>query len=510
METLELPQAQFNASPGQRLLNIFTATWVILTLAQFGGIRPILDWDMFHEMALARETLVAGRVPLADSYAYTPTIYPVIHHEWGMGMLLYPIARLGGMAGIFVLLLLLIAGILTTCFLIARRRGAAPSLLILGTLFVGPLGLIGYGAVRAQFVSILFMALELLMFESDRHRRRAWMLIWPLLYVAWVNIHGGFLVGLGVLGLYWLETAIRSRTLQPRLLLLTLATLALSAVSPYGSRHLSSVIAGTLLDRVQVAEWYPLWTDPIRCTTFFLTLVPLAYAAWKLRPRTMVGLPLVIICAILCLRHQRHTSLYGIAWLAYVPAWFSLTPAGQWFEAFWSRRAAVLQKLMVALALLMLFPMAVKREFHLHMPISPADTPGFNVFYPVGPVAYLQAQQFSGNLYTPFEMGSFVSWKLAPRVKVSIDSRYEVAYPPDRVTEAVDFYRGGAGWRDTLARYPTDLVLTLNSAKVTAKLAHETDWTRVYVDDVYSLFARPGLTLPVIDRTGQPLRASFP
>ena len=78
---------------------------------QFAAAPALLDPDMFHEMALAREILATGRVPLADSFAYTPTVMPVIHHEWGTGVVLYVVAMHGGMVGMYLLLVALAAGI---------------------------------------------------------------------------------------------------------------------------------------------------------------------------------------------------------------------------------------------------------------------------------------------------------------------------------------------------------------------------------------------------------------
>jgi hypothetical protein len=45
---------------------------------------------------------------------------------------------------------------------------------------------------------------------------------------------------------------------------------------------------------------------------------------------------------------------------------------------------------------------------------------------------------------------------------------------------------------------------------VAALLADAGGWRRVYRDDVYELFARPGLLLPAVDRTSRPLVAAFP
>jgi len=83
--------------------------------------------------------------------------------------------------------------------------------------------------------------------ESANHaasQRRLWYL--PALMLLWVNVHGGFVLGFALLGLYLLSAAIRyypgsdgeeSRSLAQRLKTLgivTVASLAASLINPYG------------------------------------------------------------------------------------------------------------------------------------------------------------------------------------------------------------------------------------------------------------------------------------
>jgi hypothetical protein len=106
---------------------------------------------------------------------------------------------------------------------------------------------------------------------------------------------------------------------------------------------------------------------------------------------------------------------------------------------------------------------------------------------------------------TPFMVGPFVTWKLAPRVNVSLDGRYEAAYPVRLLTEQSDFYDARPGWPAMLDRYPTDVVLARRTAPVVAVLPTQATWRLVYQDNEYVLFSRPSLDLPSrIDATSLP------
>jgi hypothetical protein len=129
----------------------------------------------------------------------------------------------------------------------------------------------------------------------------------------------------------------------------------------------------------------------------------------------------------------------------------------------------------------------------------------------VGPVAYLGEHAVRANVLVPFGVGAYVSWKLAPAVKVSLDSRYESAYPPALLEEHIAFFQAREGWEAMLARYPTDLVLAQTTMPVTARLSTQSSWTIVYRDDAYVVFARPGFaSLPFRDRRGERLAGTFP
>jgi hypothetical protein len=201
--------------------------------------------------------------------------------------------------------------------------------------------------------------------------------------------------------------------------------------------------------------------------------------------------------------------MYALVWYAYVPPLVARSHAGETLHSLWRRRASPIADALVAAALcLAIVSLVSHRPWRLTVPGglgSGAPEP-----YPVGAVAYLARHHVEGNVLTPFVAGAFVSWKLAPAVKVSIDSRYEVAYPPGRLEEHLDFYRGAPGWQAMLDRYPTDLVLALRAAAITPLMATQVGWKRVYEDDAYVLFARVASTFPFESHPGPDLLGTLP
>ncbi len=513
-------------------------TWAGLAGALLALISPlrIADLDIWHQMALMREALARGSLPREDVFAYTPTVSPVVHHEWGHGAVLYLLTVTAGTGagGLMVLKYLLVAGIAVGCVGCALRRGANWQVLAWLSLLAMGLGRVGLTTLRAQVFTLLLLVVLLLLLEEDRRGRRWWIALWLPTYVLWLNLHAGFLVGCGLLGLHTVERALgelaEGATLGqlPRRLGHLVATLAamaaLTLVNPYGLDYVPYLWHAISLPRPLVPEWRPLWQQwqhPEILAIYGVSLALVAYAIACRGLRRLPGLLAVLATAYLAARHFRHLSLYAVVWICCLPAYLTDTGFQRAVTQIGARRRRLLfcfWSLVAGLGSIW----AVHNHFwQLRIPtVADKEQSGVPI-YPAGAVAYLSEHRFAGNLMVPFSAGAFVSWKLYPEVKVSLDSRYEAAYPPAAVEENVRFYAGRPGWQAVLTRYDTHAVLVpawsrLWNMPEAAAAADEScwppGWHRVYRDDGYCLFARCEIaaSLPSVDRTGEPIRATFP
>jgi len=478
-----------------------------LSLLFVSGVAQVVDPDMWHGIALIRESLALGHLPLEDRFAYTPTVYPVVHHEWAEAAIVYFAATRGGLAGLLALRWSLTIGIAVGAFELARRRGASLAVLSVLAPIAIVMSWIGMTVIRAQVFTLLFLVALLWCLEADRQGRRSWVIPWLALYVLWLNCHGGFVVGLV---LFWLHTLEQIARRKPaiHLVLVGIAMVALIAANPYGYHYFPYLWSALRLDRSLVSEWLPLWAGGVpTLAPFAVSVLVLAYGLAMRGFRDAPGWPLVLFTAYAALRHQRHLSIYAVVWLCQVPALIEPTRLGAMLRAFWTRRLApvALWGLVTAFGCVALFR---QQPWQVSLPANPGEHVEF--LYPVGAVDYLRDSGFRGNLMVPFEVGAFVSWELHPAVKVSFDGRFEAAYPPDSLAENVALYDVASGWRELLTRYPTDAVLVPRDGLLSRKLEEDGSWPLVYTDDAYEVYARPGVALPRVDRRGQRLVASFP
>lgn len=486
---------------------------VVVTLAcsliLLSGAATFVDPDCWHLMSLAREALVLGHLPLEDRFAYTPTVFPVVQHEWGSGMLLYALATNGGVAAFQITRLVLVCLLIAGAVSVARHRGATMPVLAILALPAIVMSWIALTAIRPQLLTLVFLALWLRLIEADRDGRWWWIPVALSGQIVWQNLHGGFVVGWGLVALHTLEQAARGRRFAH--LLAVLGVLALVVViNPYRTAYYPYLAHALAMPRPLIAEWRPIWeASKTGLAIYVASLVVAAGATAAIGLRRAEGWSLLAVSAYLAARHERHVCIYALVWFAYVPAFASQTRVAEGLV----RRIRASSGLVtwVATATLLVAGLALfaaQRPWRLTVPGTTRDWAPQP--YPVGPVAYLAEQGLTANVFVPFVGGAFVSWKLHPSIKVSLDGRYEVAYPPALLEDHLDFYAAAPRWRAILDAYPTDLVLVRTTAPVRAFLATQSPWTVVYRDDAYELFARPGLRLPLRDRRGEQLLGSLP
>ena len=474
--------------------------------------------DAFHEMALFREFLISGAFPRADVFAYTPTVNPSVHHEWGTGAVLYlvSVSTGWGLAGLTVLKIALVGSLWLMLYRVARLRGVHPYLFALLSITVFPMLWVGFATIRATLFTLLFVSIQLWMHERDRRGHRWWLAGWWCMLVLWLNLHAGFVVGIGLLALHaaerFLSQWFRLRSLAGawrsswHLTLAAPLVLVALPINPYGWQYVPYLIKAISMPRPRIAEWLPLWHthEPVFTLCMFaLSLAWIGLAARGHKASHLMGMLGLSVCALLALKHLRHGSIYSIVWIAYVPAWIAHTSLGRDVV----RRIRAHAGLSIGVSQALVAALLVWSSAHgFGKTTLTGDAEQTPACYPIDAVEYLAQQKFRGNLLTPFHAGAYVSWKLSPHVKVSLDGRYEVAYAPPVFEEHWEFFEAGPEWWRLLDKYPHDAVLVNQSAKVrplleifrragASELPTRESWHFVYEDDAYVILARPAVAL---------------
>lgn len=506
---------------------------VSLFLAYIARLNDVLH-DIFHAMALAREIISSGKFPTADCFAFSPTLNPTVHHEWGFGLIAYLVtANPIGDHLLMALRFLLVAVLLLSCYRVCRARGGNPLLFALGLLLVLPFFWVGFSTLRAQQFTLTFLALQLLMQESDWKNQRSWIAMWLVMLVCWLNIHAGFIVGAAMIAVHALERCwcfwVRSKsipqTFQRTWHLWLAAPLAVAALwlNPYGSEYITYLAHGLTMPRPQIGEWWPLWTimNPVQTLFCFAIAVGLmAYSARYRQWSRLTGMLFLVLCAIMAFKHVRHASLFAVVWLAYVPAWLTYTPFGKRIIQALSRNPGTTYRVAgvctaAGIAFFLWF-----QGYSAYLPINRFDQRGN---YPLGAVSYLHRHDMKGRFITDFDSGAYVTWKLFPNVLVSLDGRYEAAFQPGVLEQHLEFFYAAPNSASILDSWNADGIIIPSGTPLSEQLhsnntsessvqlsGSKRRWKCVYKDPGTSVWIDEGRQAPVEFHNQLPSNGTYP
>lgn len=255
------------------------AIYAAVVLCLFGvltAVRGAIDADYYWHVTAGR--LVAeGGVLITDPFSYTWQGQPWVMHEW-LGQLIIWLLVTGVGFGVTAFLFGVIsaAGPLLVAWTLHRQGLPAASVAIAASVVI--YAFTAYATVRPQAISWLFIGSLVAGMIALRpsHRLLPWAVV-PLIAV-WANVHGLYVVGLGIAAVYVVFTACGATPMASRrweMLALLFVAFGASMFTPAGPAGLLYPLryleAGDWGLR-HIAEWQsPDFHDPVQLG--FLLLV---------------------------------------------------------------------------------------------------------------------------------------------------------------------------------------------------------------------------------------------
>jgi hypothetical protein len=478
----------------QKLVGLLTILMCLTNLS-----RTVADPDLWGYLAFGRLFWESGRFPYHDIFAYVPTRSPWVYHEWLTGVVFFPLYQTLGSPGLQVLKFALGLSTAYLVYLTARRRGADFWSALLGLWAVQVFLIMGYSPVRAQLFTYFFFALSLYVLESARLSGR-WrgLVILVLIQIPWCNLHGGFLSGLGLLGLYALGEGLSRRPYRPYLAALLAAGLV-TLINPYGLEYWHYLFRAVTMPRPEITEWASFikgWQMgfPKEPLIYFVSMAGFTglliwWAKWReITPGLILALTLY-----LGFKHLRHQVFFLLTAGAYLPVLLKaygekILPSVPLIS--WLSRLGRLALAVPVVCFMIIYGMKFLNNdpLSLQLPELPDKTNHKGIYYPVGVVEFLQKNHLSGNILNEFNWGEYLIWVLSPSCKVAMDGRYETVYGDDLCQLHSEFIYGRPGWRKFLEQFPPDLILVDPRSQVYPLLLADPDWRQVYVNAGAALF----------------------
>lgn len=294
-----------------------------LTIQHFGG-------DAFWHLFTGLRMLATGRVPTTDPYSWTMHGHNWVAQEWGYELLLALAYQAARFQGLFLLSLGFALALFLTLLALWRLRGASYAQAgIILMLMAYPLA--PFIRFRPQEASYLLFALFLLLMELRRRgtplgRLAPFFLLGMLL---WVNVHGSFPLGIGLLlleGMVMLLPRAIGRIPNPLagsraeafpVLLLALGTGLIALINPRGPElfHFVFRVSSSPLLRNNIQEWQsPNFHEPFNVIALALPLLLLfLWVAVRREAPPLFETVLLLGCLFETLSSQRFLAYLAIA-----------------------------------------------------------------------------------------------------------------------------------------------------------------------------------------------------
>jgi hypothetical protein len=512
-------------APGASRLRI-EHLWLLvpaLVVAWMGFMHPLRLLDFWWHLKVGEVIVTSGEIPRVDLFSFTHAGQPFIHHDWLGEVLYYVTYRIGAFPLVIALntALLLLAFVLIfhMCFEATNRLRVA---VLCGLVAVMALG--WNSNVRPQVYSFAFFAAFYWILWGFRDGRRDCLWALPLLMVLWVNLHGAFALGLGLIGVVLGSEAVRRLVLGPRAGTLAPAVLAKLAwilgltvlacmVNPEG-RGVFSYVRQLQAERsVQqfVSEWQASDIKNVGHVLvffgpFFLSVLVLFYTRCRLNA-TELGLFLAF--AVLGLAASRHGIWFTLivtpilarhATALEVPNVLEDLRARPRLGALMrpleqprdGRRGAHYGLNWALLTCLLLFTIMLLPWVRPHLNVKRLRPQLVEKSTPVGAMDYMAEQGLVGNVFHPQMYGDYLIWRLWPQQRSFFDGRVHL-FDDSFVREYILTFQD-AQWESRIAKYQIEFLLLPkddpNSNYMIEDARGSTNWKPLYEDEVSVLFER--------------------
>ena len=466
---------------------------VIICILTFTTNIP--DLDLWARLAVGSIFSHTGQVLKHDIYSYVPTKDLWIDHEWGSGVVFYLLVNHFGEWGLFALKALILLAIFILFIKIIKLQTNQEAAGIFYFIFLGFSLLPGIAnLLRCQMFTYLFFTLWIYLLEKLRCQENK-IIIWvfPVSMLFWVNLHGGFLAGIGLVIIYAIGEFLNRQKYLKYFSVLALI-IPVTLINPYGLKFWNYIIDASLMTRPGILEWAPIslngpfhiikgFNIHVYSGFFIFTLLTILVGIKLYLQKASLDwarIILVVLLLYLSIKRQRHTAFFLLA----IPALFYHHYV-KLFEPLWKiienhltgkihKAWAVVKYSFGYIFLTVIFVFMMPR-ISGKIFVDPA-------VYPVGSLEFIKQNNISGNVATTFGWGSYAFWKLYPQCKVLIDGRYEEVYPDHIYYSAMQFSENKGDVQEIIKKYKTDVLILSKRKYSPADVLNFTDWKPVYED----------------------------
>jgi hypothetical protein len=408
------------------------------------------------------------------------------------------------------------AAVTTIAFLLATfgvKAGLEHRVIAAMLATIASLPIIG---VRPQMINLAGLALIIyLVFRLRNDKNFLGILLLPLIFAVWVNVHGGFAVGLFFLGVYLTVELVKAVLIKifdsrkkeifnklsekiksgflgfkawRKLTILTVFSALATLLNPYGWRVYIEIFT-TIFDQYakqNISEWMPVTIQNPMSWQFYIYLVLLVILllfSWKRLDWTYLFVTLPFL--YLGFSSWRHMPIFL---LVSTPLWVNIAERISGKELL-----RLVSRWWILAVLSVLIVLVAKQQLSLAVPKALSLEKMSENAYPLEAVRYLKTHPIAGNMFNEYNWGGFLIWQY-PEKKVFIDGRMPSWRKGDfRIFESFNkITSADKDWSKELAKYDISFALVYNNGFNRSKF-ESIGWEEVFQEGPALIMKRSGI-----------------
>jgi hypothetical protein len=482
-------------------LDIKNLTLISIFMTFMATIR-LVDTDYFWHLKAGEYILTHAALPSGDIFSYTKTGAPWILHEWLFELVLYTLFKWIGPLGVKLLTASLATATIMITYSLLRRISLYPSI-ALALLIAAFIPFVMGVSPRPQmvtymfFISFLYILLTYKYFEASRI-----LLALPPIMLIWVNAHGGYMLGLILVGMfvvcewtnYWIYIN-RHGVERNKLIWLTkvaILTFLISAINPWFVAHWLYPFQVMALDSTsKINEWqspnFHEWGSRAYLT---LVLVFFVSTIYKERKPDLTELLIPIALMTLGFFALRNIPLATLTLVTFTAKAISQEQV-VWVIGVWQRSG--LKRIyqgsigsgkqlgggVFFLNWLLLF--TILSGLYFWYPTFDSNYDKANKLLPVKAAEFISNAGISGRMFNSYHFGGYLIYRLFPKQLVFIDGRADM-YGDSFFKDYLNIIDLGPDWKGTFDKYKIDYVITGKHEPLSQLLVSNGEFRLVYND----------------------------
>jgi len=409
---------------------------VLLFVGYFHTISAITQ-DLGRHILTGNIILENKVIPSINLFSYTHPSFPFINHHYLPEIIFAVIYNHFSYNGLMILSLLLVFTASLLVFKTSQKNAHTLAVIFSSALFLRIL--FERTDIRPELFSFLFLSIFVFILFKNYAKKTNLLFVLPFISVLWVNSHIYFPIGIGILGLFFIDNLIKTKgDVSNKKNVSLFLTLILCLIATLLNPHF---LQGAFYPFTVFSNYG--YTIEENQTPFFLASLGFYKSSFTYLLLTLASL---IICMIISFKKIRlidilliiSFTMISFAAVRNFPLFvFAILPTFSYlltqtivkiislFPQLHLKKLPLYSLRLLILFILLFQILHISSLKTLEAKPDTGATPGVNFFI---------QNKLEGPLFNNFDIGSYLIFRLYPKEKVFIDGRPE-AYPADFIQE---------------------------------------------------------------------------